>query len=345
MKTPNQITLKDIAEKLKVSKVTVSKALRDHPDIGAETKKRIKETAADLGYVPNFIARNLSSKKSNTIGLVVPKIAHHFFAEAIEAIYETAYQNNYEIIMTVSQENVEHEKKHIETLLSMRVDGLLVSVTENTSDKTIFEKVRKQGVPLVFFDRVINGLGFNCVTTDDEKGSQNAVEYLVKSGYTKIAHLAGYNTTNIGNNRATGYRNAMEKAGIAVEDNWFVEGGLAEMDGYRGFKKILKRGALPEVIFTVTFPVALGILLAANEVGLSVPDDFDLLCFGGSGYNRFMHPSITYVKQPISEIGTTAVKLLIEEIQHSGEVSRRNIKLPTELIICDTCKDKDLIEP
>jgi LacI family transcriptional regulator len=120
-----QTTLKDIADKLKVSKVTVSKALRDHPDISEETKRQIRETAQNMGYTPNYLARNLSTSKSNTIGLVVPKIAHHFFATAIETIYSKAFESGYEIMMTVSQEDANQEITHINTLLSMRVDGLL----------------------------------------------------------------------------------------------------------------------------------------------------------------------------------------------------------------------------
>ena len=148
------IKLEDLAKKLKVSKVTISKALRDHPDISAATTARVKELADKLGYMPNAMAKNLSARKSNNIGLVVPKIAHFFFASVIESIYNTAFENNYEIVLTVSQEKFERERKHILSLLSMRVDGLLISVTQETKDVSIFERVIHSGVPLVFIDRV-----------------------------------------------------------------------------------------------------------------------------------------------------------------------------------------------
>ena len=167
----SQVTLKDIADRLKVSKVTVSKALRDHPDISAEKKDLIRKTAQEIGYSPNFLARNLSSRKSNTIGLVVPKIAHHFFATAIETIYSIAFDHGYEIMMAVSQEDAYYEQTHIKTLLSMRVDGLLVSITEKTRDFELFNLVKKKKIPLVFFDRVIHNLGFSSVTTDDRNGA------------------------------------------------------------------------------------------------------------------------------------------------------------------------------
>jgi LacI family transcriptional regulator len=340
--TPKKtITLKDIAEELQISKVSVSKALRDHPDIGPDTKQLVKETAERLGYVPNYIARNLSSQQSNTIGLVVPKIAHHFFASAIETIYQTAFENNYEIIMTVSQENVENELIHLQTLLSMQVDGLLISVTEQTKDTSIFETVKKQNIPLVFFDRVIDGIGFNTVTADDEQGTYTAITEIINTGYTKIAHLAGYSYTNIGKKRQKGFKKAMKDNDLEVRDSWIVETGFAEEDGYKGFMKLFRSGELPEVIYTVTYPVALGVILAAQEAGISIPQDIQIVSFGGSIYNRFVTPSISYIDQPSEEIGRKAVELLLDEIKNPEMREEKHIVIPTELVICDTCKKRE----
>jgi LacI family transcriptional regulator len=341
MTSKKVITLKDIAEDLNISKVSVSKALRDHPDIGAETKRLVRETAERLGYVPNYIARNLSSRQSKTIGLVVPKIAHHFFASAIETIYHTAFDNKYEIIMTVSQEKVENELIHLQTLLSMRVDGLLISVTEQTKDISIFETVKKRGIPLVFFDRVIEGLGFSTVTADDEQGTYDAITEVINSGYTKFAHLAGYSYTNIGKNRLKGFRKAMKDHALEIPDRWVVETGFAEGDGYKGFMKLFRSGELPEVIFTVTYPVALGVILAAQEAGISIPGDLQIVSFGGSIYNRFVTPSISYIDQPSEEIGKKATELLLDEIKNPEMREEQHIVVPTKLVICDTCKKKE----
>ena len=333
------ITLNDIARELNISKVAVSKALRNHPDISEATKKIVNDTAAKLGYVPNYMARNLSSQRSNTIGLVVPKIAHHFMAEAIESIYETAYENDYEVILTVSQENAENEIKHIQTLLAMRVDGLLISVTEKTADYSIYETVKKHDVPLVFFDRVIESLGFSCVTTTDEQGAFDAVKYLVNAGYKKIAHLGGYSFTNIGKYRMQGFKKAVEQFKLDIPDQWIVEGGFGEQSGYRGFKKIFKSGELPEVVFTVTYPVALGVILAIEEIGLSIPEDINIMCFGGSNYNHFVKPSLSFVRQPVQEMGKKAAELLIRQIKNQQQQAV-NIQLPTDLVICETCLSK-----
>ena len=340
MAKSGQVTLTDIAHRLNVSKVTVSKALRDHPDIGTETKRLVREMARELGYTPNFIARNLSAKSTQTLGLVVPKIAHHFFATAIEAIYSAASESNYEIIMTVSQERAENEVKHIETLLAMRVDGLLVSVTEHTKSTAIFEWVRDKGVPLVFFDRTINGLGFSTVTADDAGGAYLAVHHAIRQGYTKIAHVAGYAYTNVGRKRMAGYQRALREAGLEMRAEWVVKGGFGEQAGHEGFKQIHRSGNLPEIVFAVSYPVALGIYAGIFETNLSIPDDIDVISFGGSHENKFVSPAITCVDQPAEEIGRTATELLLQEIANAAERREQHLVLPTHLIVGDTCVGK-----
>jgi LacI family transcriptional regulator len=341
MQKSSQITLNDIARRLNVSKVTVSKALRDHSDISFETKQMVKRVARELGYLPNVIVRNLPSKNSHIIGLVVPKIAHHFFATAIEAIYNTAAQRNYEIIMTVSQEDAEKEKIHIQSLLSMGVDGLLVSVSEQTKDTEIFNKVKEQGIPLVFFDRTIEGLGFSGITTDDRKGAYIATRHAIEIGYTKIAHLAGYRYTNIGRDRYYGFRDAMNELRIPIHDEWVIEGGFGEEAGYHNFKKLFRSRTLPEIIFAVTFPVAMGMYTAVEEIGLSIPDDIDVISFGGSDYNRFFSPSMTFVDQPATELGQKAIELLLDEIKNPDLHQEQHISLAGELVICQTCRKEE----
>lgn len=326
-----QITMKDIAERLSISKVTVSKALRDHPDISSETKMKVIDLARKLGYVPNQIARNLSAKSSRTIGVVVPKIAHHFFSTVIESIYNVAYKNGYEVILTVSQENAENEKKHIETLLSMRVDGLLVSVSEQTVNTEIFEMVKAKGVPFVFFDRKLSGLGFTSVTTDDIQGAELATEFLTGEGYRNIAFIGGYSHTNIGYDRQLGFKNVLERNGLPFSDDMVIQGGFSEEDGLKGFKLLLERGNVPEAVFAITYPVALGVYAAALEQNISIPENMDIICFGGMGYQKFVTPSISYIKQPATELGEKAMELLLTEVRGEN-VEKVDIKLPTELV-------------
>lgn len=341
MKSKKQITLADIAKKLDVSKVTVSKALRNHSDISEKTKIKVRELVKEMGYTPNILARSLSAKKTHTIGLVIPKINHHFFAEAIESIYSTAQARNYEIIMTVSQENTEHEKKHIRSLMAMRVDGILISVTETTKDKQIFKELKNKQKPLVFFDRVLEGVGYHCIVSDDEKGSYEIVKYAIEQGSRRIAHLGGYENTSIGQGRCNGYLKALTKMGIQPDSNLIIRGGFSVSDGYNGFMKLYKTGNLPELIFAVTFPVALGIYKAAEEVGLKIPTDIDVVSFGGSSYNQFLNPSITSIHQPAMEIGKMAVELLIDQIEEKLPIEEKRIVMPVNISIGQTCIKKE----
>lgn len=334
------ITQDDIARKLNVSKVTVSKALRGHPDISKETSEKIKKLAAEMGYTPNYMARNLSSNKSGAIGVVIPKIAHYFFSSVIEAIYNTAFYNNYEIILTVSQENSEREKKQIETLLSMRVDGIIVSISQETQDKTIFERVVKLGVPLVFMDRILDIEGTSKVTVDDTGGAFKAVELAIKNGYTKIAHIAGYKENYIGRKRYLGFEEAMIRYKLEINKDWVVNGGFGEEDGYKAFMKIYKTGKLPEFIFAVTYPVAIGIYAAVEEVGLKIIDDVDIICFGNSDVIRFIKPSLSCVNQPTENLGKTAVEMIINQVNHINNFEPRRIELPTDIILRETCSKR-----
>jgi LacI family transcriptional regulator len=338
MRKQTQITLSDLATRLQVSKVTISKALRDHPDIAPDTKQRIRELAEELGYTPNSAARNLSTRHTQTIGLVVPKIAHFFFSSVIESVYDTAFENNYEIILTVSQEDAAREIKHLKTLLSMRVDGLLISVSQQTQDTAIFDLVKKKGVPLVFFDRVFEDFGFSTVTVDDREGTARLVEQAIAAGYTKIAHVAGFSHTSIGRERSAGFRGAMQKHGLPLREEWIVTGGFSEDYGYQALQQFYHANNLPEVIVAVTYPVALGVYAAAKELGLKIPDDLDVVCFGDSSANRFISPSITCVSQPTEKLGRQAMEILLEEIKNPGPDLPQKIVLQTELQLRETCR-------
>lgn len=327
------VKLEDLAKKLKVSKVTISKALRNHPDISDETKIRVKELAERMGYVPNFMAKNLSSRKSNIIGLVVPKLAHFFFGSIIESIYNTAFENNYETVITVSQESAEREKKHVQSLLSMKVDGLIVSITEQTMDYTLFERIIDSGLPLVFIDRVPSIKNAPSVTVDDHGGAFSAVDYFIKHGITKIGHIGGYPHINIGKARFEGFISAMNKSSIPINNNWVIHGGFGEEDGYKGFKEMYNRGSTPQAIFAVTYPVAIGIYEAATELGINIPKDIQITCFGNNNFKHTVPSVFNFVDQPTGELGKNAVNLLLELINNPTSSKSRNIELKTRLLI------------
>jgi LacI family transcriptional regulator len=334
------VTLSDIAQRLGVSKVTVSKALRGHPDISPGTVQAVKRLAREMRYYPNHMARSLSSKKSNTIGVVVPKIAHFFFSSVIEALYTAALSQGYEILLTVSQENAELEQRHIQSLLSMRVDGLIVSLSENTRDYEVYGRLRDMGVPLTFMDRVVEDGRFARVVVDDFGGAFAATEQAIRVGYRRLAHLGGYEYTSIGQGRYRGFAAALEKHGIPVNQEWVVQGGFGESDGYVGFMKFMERDELPEFVFAATFPIAFGVYRAADELGLRIPRDIDIICFGNSGMNQFLSPPISYVEQPTRELAVNALELTLAQIRSKESSPPVRIELPTRLVLSKTCIDR-----
>ena len=339
MKRTSHVTLHDIAKKLKVSQVTVSKALRGHTDISDETTKRIRKLAGDLGYSPNFFARNLSARRSNMLGVVVPKIAHFFFGSVIEAIYDTAFENDYETILTVSQEDAEREKKHIQTLVSMRVDGIIISVSQATRNIELFKWIKKMGIHVVFVDRMPDPPvpGFSTVMVDDKNGTMKVIHHAINVGHRKLAFLGGNPAINIGKNRLAGFKHALKEHGIQIKPQWIIRGGFGKQDGYDGFMRLSESGTLPEFVFAVTFPVALGVYEACKKLGLRVPDDVDVACFGDSDTNRFISPSLTCVRQPTHELGMRAVRMILENIRNPENEKEEHIELATELIVRETC--------
>jgi LacI family transcriptional regulator len=330
------VTLADIARKLGVSTVTVSKALRGHPDISEETVRKIKKLAREMGYTPNRIASSLSSRKSNTIGVIIPKVAHFFFSSVIEAMYDYAFESGYEIILTVSQENAAREARHLRSLLSMRVDGLIISVTEQTKDTSIFADVKATGVPLIFMDRVLDLDGFSKVVVEDRGGAFAATEQAINVGYRRIAHLGGYQHTSIGRERYRGFAEAMAMRDVPINPQWVKFGGFSEEDGYNGFMQIYGGAEKPEFVFAATFPISLGVYRAAERLHLRIPDDIDIIGFGNSGFNKFLSPPLTYVDQPARELGRKALEVCLEHIRRGQKVQPATITLPTTLVMAGT---------
>lgn len=186
------VTQLDISKKLNVTRITVSKALRNHPDISKEMKNKVLETAEAIGYTPNLVAQNLISKKTFTLGIVIPDLENSFFALAVDSIIDSANDNHYSVIVTVSRENQNNEVQNIKKLIGMRVDGMLICVSEKTTNPDIFLQLRRLSIPTVFFDRQYEGLEFPSITFDDKNAAIEALEKIIDEGYTKIAHIAGY---------------------------------------------------------------------------------------------------------------------------------------------------------
>lgn len=331
MADSTRVTLSDIAERLDLTKVSISKALRDHPDISAQTKERVRAAAKEMGYTPNRLARSLRTNQTGTIGVVIPKIAHNFFADALGGINEVASANGYEIILCVSEESKERERRHLRTLLSMQVDGLLVSISAETESFGIYDQIGDASVPLVFFDRAVDDIPVSRVRVDDERGAYQATEHALQHGHRTIAHLAGHGHVDIGRDRRAGYESALREHGEAIRDEWIVEGGFGEEHGYSGTKTLLDSTGVPDAIFAVTFPVALGVEDALRRDDRVRPEQVQIYSFGQHSLNRFFrHPHVS-IHQPARKMGEKALSLLLKEVDNPDR-EPQDVTLPTRIV-------------
>jgi DNA-binding LacI/PurR family transcriptional regulator len=327
-------TIKDIANRLKIHHTTVSRALRDHPDIQPKTKKMVLAMADELNYHPNFLAQNLKAQRTNTIGVIVPEIKTHFFASVISGIEDIAYEAGYVILLSQSNEDFNREVLNTKTLISNHVAGLVVSISQTTQSSDHFKNFLERGGSLVFFDRVCEELNASKVTVDDYNGGFQATEHLIKKGYKKIAHLGGTRHLSIAKARYSGYRDALEMHHIKVNQDYAFFGGCHERNGKEGMDYLLNLSDPPDAVFAVNDPVALGAYQAIKNKGLTIPDDIAIVGFSNNPISAVVQPPLTTINQPAYEMGKKAAELLIEQINNSHhELEPKQEVLKTSLII------------
>lgn len=325
-------TIKDIAQKLNIHHSTVSRALRNHPDVKEETKKLILETAEEMNYQPDIFARNLKQNTTNIIGVIVPEIKHHFFSAVISGIEDVAYSKGYVIMVCQSNEQYDREVLNARALLSNKVAGLLVSISQTTHNCDHFKIYKDRGIPLVFFDRVCREFDAALVVVDDYRGAYEAVTHLIKSGRKHIYHIGGTEQLEISRKRYEGYVAALEDNGLSVKNQKVVWKGLQEEDGVAGMRELLAdNNNLPDAVFAVNDPVALGAYEVLRSQGMKIPDDVSVVGFSNNPISQFVNPALTTVEQPSFEMGKTAAELLIKQILK--EDGQHEIVLPTKLII------------
>ncbi len=314
----SRITIKDIAKKLSVSPSTVSRALRDHPDISKETKQLIARTAEELDYFPDSLAQGLKSRRTNTIGLIVPEIKHHFFSSAISGIEDVTYNSGFTILVCQSNEDVEREKINLKALVSNRIAGLLVSISQTTTDITHFDILKKRGIPVVFFDRTLENMPGSRVVVDDCNGAYNAVTHLIRNGYKRIAHIAGPENISIGKQRFEGYRQALADHNMPCLEERVIRGGFRQADGEAAADRLIRMETPPDAVFAVNDPVAIGAFIRLKKHKIDIPGEMALVGFSNNPVSSLIDPPLTTVEQPSYEIGRDAARLLLKQIKQEG---------------------------
>lgn len=341
----NQVTIKDIARELGISPSTVSRALKDHPDISPDTKKAVNELAEKLNYQPNIVALSLRQSKTNTIGVIIPEIVHFFFSTVISGIEDVAYSAGYNVILAQSNESQTREISDIKALFNSRVDGMLMSVSRETTNFDHIESMLAKGVPIVFFDRVYDTGQASKIIVDDFTGAKEATLHLIDQGCKRIAHIEGPPNLDISKQRLEGYKEALKEHNMPFNKELVAicPSGTIE-EGKKATEKLLSLKNPPDAIFATNDPAAMGAMQAIKAKGLKMPDDVALVGFSNWFFSSLMDPPLSSVDQPGFEMGQEAAKLLIRQIEKQDkddlEITPETKILKTRLIIRESSQKK-----
>jgi LacI family transcriptional regulator len=313
-KMQKKSTIHDIARELNVTASTVSRALHGNTRISEEMRRTVKDMAQQLGYEPNHIASALRNGRTRIIGVIVPTANRSFFSNVVRGVEAVAKAAEYSVIICQSNDDPVEEANLVDTLLRMRVDGILVSIARETRQFDHFKKVREQRVPLVLFDRVNELLGSSTVVLDDRLGAYMTTEHLVQQGFKCIACFAGPQHVNIYAYRYKGYCEALEAAGIPLDEKLVKTGNLTVEDGRRYMTALLELPNRPDAVFSTSDYAAVGAMQVLKEQGISIPGQMGLAGFANELFTGFVEPDLTSIDQHSEQMGIAAAQLIFEEM-------------------------------
>jgi len=325
--------MKDIARELGVSVVTVSKVIRNHADIGEETRQRVLKRVKELNYQPNPAARALVTGKTYTAGLIVPDLVHPFFAEVATGLSNMLRRKSYSLLISSSQGDPELERREIKRLLSRRLDALVIASTQWTVES--FRRIEEQRVPYILLDRAFLGMPANFVGVDDVTVGRIAAEHLIAVGCRRIAHIRGAAvSTAIG--RLEGYNQALSKHEMTPLQGYVVAGRSADADswssGHEAMKKLLALNPVPDGVFCYNDPIAIGVIDAILDAGLRVPEDVAVIGCGNLHFDKSLRVPLSSIDQQSVAIGERAGKLLLAVIEAKTPPQPKSIMLDPRLV-------------
>ena len=331
--------IKELADKLKLSPTTVSRVLNGKSikfRISQETSQKVLDAARKYHYSPNRIARGLKLEKTETIGLIIPDIANPYFGSIAKTIEVEAHNNGYSIILCDSLDDENTEAELLQLLAGRKVDGIIIAPTGKSSRQVT--EIQRQGIPVIVIDRYLPGTNLPFVTTDNYLGGLLATEHFIEMGHRNIACLQGINGISANNDRVQGYREALQKHGIPLDESMILGTDFGEENGYIQTKKLLVLPECPTAIFALSNLISIGTLRALKEAGLTIPDNISIVSFDEQPYSAFLACPMTTVEQPREEIGKLAFRYLLDRINDEKEGKMENTMLKPRLIIRDSVK-------
>ncbi|MBD1425229.1 LacI family DNA-binding transcriptional regulator [Sphingobacterium arenae] len=334
----SQITIVDLAEKLGLSKSTVSRAFRDSSDISQKTKERILAKAEELGFSPNLYASSLRGNRSQTIAIIIPEFGNKFFSQAIKGIELVARSKKYHTLIYVTDSSVQNEASIVRSLVNGRVDGVLISASGEGKDHSHLQTLADHGIPTVFFDRSYDDFQGHFVTGNDFESSRLATQHLIDSGCKNIAYLVINQKVSIGKIRMDGYKKAIEDNGIPFRQELILDTENDEAKNRAAIKNLIKQHK-PDGIFASVERLAISTIRVAGEEGVRIPEDLKLICFSCLDIADLLNPSLSVVKQPAFAMGKQAANFLIQTLDQPSERHRQQTTLlQSSLIFQDSSR-------
>ena len=341
MSDQREITIYDLARKLDLSIATVSRALKDDPVVSKKTKKRISDLAQELGYRSNHFARNLRTRRTMTIGVIIPRINSYFMSAVIAGMENIANHEGYNLIISQSSESVDKERANATTFFNSRVDGLLVSLAYNTTSLAHFEPFFKKKTPLIFFDRVADHKDCTCILIDNQKAAYDATTHLISLGRRRIVHITAPSKRNVYTDRLKGYKEALNDNHIPYQDNYVITGNLSQEAGSDAAALIRSMSPLPDAVFVANDNCAVGCMVAIRQMGIRIPQDIAFVGFNNDPVCTVVEPNLTTINYPGYEMGQLAARSLIDHLNGTSNIHTTNtILLRSELVIRDSSAEK-----
>ena len=326
------VTIKDIARELVVSVSTVSRALRGDTSIRKETREKIQAAAKRMGYVPNPVATNLKFGRTKTIGVIVPEMSTPYAALVIDGIQDICYHNNYKVIIASSSEDAEKERESLDIMMQFMIDGIIACRCNYNENTELYQKIKEQHIPLVFYDRIPHNIEAPQVIVDDETKAFFLVEHLIRSGRKNIAYI-GSNFETVYNSvlRYKGYREALQRYGLEYNPNIVIQTeGLNYSDGAAAVDKL--RHEKTDAIFAFTDTLAIGAMNRLKSIGRSIPKDVAVAGFSGTNLCTIVSPQLTTVEPRQFEMGQKAAELIIELISNPNISNNERIIVDADII-------------
>ncbi|OCA81863.1 catabolite control protein A [Pradoshia sp. D12] len=330
------ITIYDVAREANVSMATVSRVVNGNPNVKPATRKKVNEVIERLGYRPNAVARGLASKKTTTVGVIIPDISSIFYAELARGIEDIATMYKYNIILSNSDSNEEKESRLIQTMLGKQVDGL-VFMSSNITDEHI-EEFKKSPVPVVLAGTIEDSAQIPSVNIDYEQAVMDAIKSFADRGHKNIAMVSGsFQNAIIEKKMVPGYRKALEAANIPYNEEYLVETDASYDDGIEALNQLMELDNKPTAIFVCSDEAALGIIHAAQDKGISIPEDLEVISSDSTRLSLMVRPRLTSVVQPLYDIGAVSMRLLTK-LMNKEEVDESSVILPYRIEERDSTK-------